>query len=450
MIKKVFLIFIFLTAQAFSEEKSSVKTMEDLIRLIEKERIEQKKEFKEREARFRRLKNNQKNLLAKAQEELKKEEEIQKQLLVEFQENEKKLGALEQEKNEILGQLGEIFGAFKQSAGEFKGHISESLVSAQLKQRKAFINKITEQSKLPNIDELRRFWLELHREALELGRIRTFKDFIVLEDGSKKEVEVTRVGAFNLVSQGKYLSYFTETDQIMELSRQPQRRFLGYIKDLESEKSKNYLAIALDPSRGTLLSKLLTAPTLGERVSQGGFVGYFIILLFFIGFGISVYRYIVLRKEEQKLKTQLQSSDPDPENPIGKLRISFEENKAQSLEVIEIKLDEVITNSLPLFERGIGVIKMLAAVAPLCGLLGTVIGMIITFQSITLFGTGDPKVMAGGISQALVTTVLGLLCAIPLLFLHTFISSKSKALIQILEEQAAGLIAQKIEEKNHT
>ena len=107
-------------------------------------------------------------------------------------------------------------------------------------------------------------------------------------------------------------------------------------------------------------------------------------------------------------------------------------------------LDDAITREVPVLERGQSMIKLLASVAPLLGLLGTVTGMIATFQSISLFGTGDPKLMASGISQALITTMLGLIVAIPLLFLHSLIASRSRKLVQILDEQSAGLISRRM------
>ena len=71
--------------------------------------------------------------------------------------------------------------------------------------------------------------------------------------------------------------------------------------------------------------------------------------------------------------------------------------------------------------------------------------MILTFQAITLFGTGDPKTMAGGISTALMTTVLGLCVAIPTVLLHSIVNTVSKSIIHILDEEAAGLIAERAE-----
>jgi biopolymer transport protein ExbB len=81
-------------------------------------------------------------------------------------------------------------------------------------------------------------------------------------------------------------------------------------------------------------------------------------------------------------------------------------------------------------------------VAPLMGLLGTVTGMIQTFQVITLYGAGDPKMMAGGISQALITTVLGLVVAIPMVLIHTLVGGQSRKIINIINSQSAGIVAQ--------
>lgn len=440
----LFIFVIFAQVFAHGEEPPKVQSLEDLMELVQTERIQQGEEFKKREARFKKLKSQQKKWLDQARAELKKEEAVRERLQKEYDAHEKELTDLENELQIISSSLGELFGVVRQVAGDLKGNILESIVSAQIKNREIFLNQIVDQKKLPSITALRRLWLELQLEATELGQVRKFNDFIILENGKKEQREIIRVGGFNLVSNGKYLSYLSDTKQIMEFSKQPLRRFLSYIDDLQSGKRK-YSVFALDPSRGALLSNLLHVPTLRERIRQGGIVGYIIILIFFIGLGVAGYRWFILNKEGQKIKLQLENDQTDENNPIGKLKLAFEKYKHQDMETLEIKLEEVIVRSLPKFEKGISTIRILAAVAPLLGLLGTVVGMIITFQSIMLFGTGDPKIMAGGISQALITTVFGLCCAIPLLLLHNLVSSRSKALIQILEEQAAGMIAKKME-----
>ncbi|MCJ8273707.1 MAG: MotA/TolQ/ExbB proton channel family protein, partial [Psychrosphaera sp.] len=126
----------------------------------------------------------------------------------------------------------------------------------------------------------------------------------------------------------------------------------------------------------------------------------------------------------------------------------YQSNKDCDVENLELKLDEAILRELPSIDRGITVIKILAAIAPLLGLLGTVVGMINTFQQITLFGTGDPKIMAGSISMALVTTAQGLIAALPLIFVHSLVSSQAKSVMNILDLQSAGIIAAHSEKEN--
>ena len=115
------------------------------------------------------------------------------------------------------------------------------------------------------------------------------------------------------------------------------------------------------------------------------------------------------------------------------------------MEVLELKLGEAILKELPKFNSMLSFLKIISVVAPLLGLLGTVTGMIVTFQAITLYGAGDPKLMAGGISTALVTTVLGLVVAIPTVFLHTLVQSRAKRLTQILQEESAGMLSERAE-----
>jgi biopolymer transport protein ExbB len=112
------------------------------------------------------------------------------------------------------------------------------------------------------------------------------------------------------------------------------------------------------------------------------------------------------------------------------------EARRESRETLESVLQEAILRELPQVQKGIAMLAVLGAVAPLLGLLGTVTGMIDTFRVITLFGTSDPKLMSGGISEALVTTELGLAVAIPIMLLHTYLSRKSDHLIGDMEAKA--------------
>ncbi|MCF8059722.1 MAG: MotA/TolQ/ExbB proton channel family protein [Bacteriovoracaceae bacterium] len=420
------------------------KNLDELLNQVKVERVEKTKTLSIREKKFISERNTQKQELAAKMAELKALQAITKKLQTSFEANEKELAELEQKLNIASGTVGEIVGVVKIAAGDFKGQFQNSVVSAQFPGRDKFMSELAERKKLPAIADLNKLWFEMQKEMTESGKVVKFKAQVVTPDGSKSEKTVMRVGAFNLTADGKYLNYQSTTNQIVELARQPQGKFLGMIEDLEDAKS-GYENFGLDPSRGVILGMLVQAPSLGERLQQGGLVGYVILALLFLGLIMVGERFFVLNKEGKKIKEQLNSTQPQGDNPIAQLIKAFEANKGKDLETLEMKLDETILKTAPMLERGIPTIKILSAVAPLLGLLGTVTGMIATFQSITLFGTGDPKLMAGGISTALITTVLGLVCAIPLLLLHNVVAAKSKGLIQILEEQAAGLLSKQVD-----
>ena len=284
-------------------------------------------------------------------------------------------------------------------------------------------------------------------EMTESGKIVTFKGNVTKVDGSKVEQNVTRVGVFNLVSEGNYLRFNDEVSEIVELARQPAGRYLGLIGDFESGTPGELEPLGVDPSRGTILGALVQAPSLVERFHQGGEVGYVIAGVLIIGLLLVLERFFYLGTTGRKVKEQLKSDNIDTNNPLGLVFAAYEENKERDVETLELKLDEAILKGSSKIEKNLTTIKLLASVAPLLGLLGTVVGMIGTFQSMMLFGTGDPKIMAGGISQALVTTVLGLVAAIPLVLLHSLVSSRSKALLAIIEEQSVGLMAARTEKE---
>jgi biopolymer transport protein ExbB len=428
------------------QAQEAPQNLDQLLQRVRQDRTAERRFMQEREQRFVTQRNQQQRLLREARAELQKVEAETARLTAIYEENEKVLTELENELRIAVGTFGELFGVVKQVSGDFRAQIQNSIISAQVKEREPFIARLGESRELPTIDELERFWFMLQEEMTESGKVVSFEAPIVRPDGEQTRGLVTRVGSFNLTSEGRYLIYQSETDQIIQLSRQPPGHFLSTIRSLERSKPGDTVQFALDPSRGSLLSILVTAPSLRERIGHGGVVGYVILTLLAIGLVIVAERIVSLSREEKRLKAQLQSKDVDPSNPVGQLMIIFDKYKDGDIETLEVKMNEVIIKYLPLIEKGINTIKIFAAVGPLLGLLGTVTGMIATFQTITLFGTGDPKLMAGGISMALITTVLGLVCAIPLLLLHTFVSNKSKGIIQLLEEQSAGLIATRAEE----
>ena len=422
------------------------KTLDELLKQIQKDQAAQRPELRQREIKFLKARNQQKALLNKALSELKKEEAILNSLQKVFEEQDRVLSQLEEKLALSMGALGELFGVVKQTAGEVKALFENSVISAEYKNRTDFVKKISAKKNLPNTSDLEMLWFLIQQEMTESGKVTRFQDEVVQANGKTQQQNVLRVGSFNLTSKGKYLVYDGETKRVAELARQPQRRFLSLAKKLEKSK-KDIQAFGVDPSRGSLLALLIQTPNLWERISQGGIIGYIILVLLFFGLFLSVQKYLHLGKQEEHLNLQLHSDEILKNNPLGEITQTFMKFKGESQETLELKMEEAIVGKTSQLRKGIGTIKLLSSIAPLLGLLGTVTGMIATFQSITLFGTGDPKLMAGGISQALVTTALGLVVAIPLVFIHNFLSNKANSLISVFEEQALGLLSRKYKDR---
>ena len=420
-----------------------IKTLDELLEKIKQDQISQRIGLRQREARFLKERNKQKALLNQALSKLKKEEKILQSLQNIFEKQEQELSQLEEKLALTMGALGELFGVVKQTAGETKALFENSVVSAEYGHRISFVKNISAKKNLPNISHLEMLWFLIQQEMTESGKVSRFQKEVIKANGETESQSIVRAGSFNLISKGKYLIYDNETQRIVELARQPERRFLSLAKKLEKGTKKTIYPFGIDPSRGSLLSLLIQKPSLSERISQGGIIGYVILFLLLCGLFLSTQKYLKLKKQEQLLNQQIHSNEVLHDNPLGEVIQTFTKFKEEKQEILELKMEEVILSKTAHLKKGIGALKLLSSVAPLLGLLGTVIGMISTFQSITLFGTGDPKLMAGGISQALVTTALGLISAIPLVFIHNFLSNKARDLTNIFEEQTLGLISRK-------
>ena len=296
------------------------------------------------------------------------------------------------------------------------------------------------------MDQLELLWFTLQQEMTAQGEVKTFAGDVINLDGSIREAQVTRVGPFTALADGNFVRY-AGNGRFADLGRQPPARFGDAADTLLDGAPGTLVAAPVDPSRGAILNLFLQMPTLFERINQGGLVGYIIIILGFFGVGVALERITRLTLTARTVKNQLAEGQAAGDSPLGRVWAAYQSNQSADVEVLELKLDDAILKEMPALEKNLSLLKLLSGVAPLMGLLGTVTGMILTFQAITLFGTGDPKLMAGGISQALITTVLGLVVAIPILLLHSIAATRSREIVQILEEQAAGMIAAHAEKK---
>ena len=355
---------------------------------------------------------------------------------------------LQERLTERLGSLKELFGVLQLVANDAQGQFDNSLVQIHYPERtqrlNAFSEKMGQVTELPSVEEIEALWFELQREMTESGKIVQSQQSVLLQSGQEVEADVVRIGTFNLVSDQKYFQRIAETGRLVEYPRQPSSRYMQGAESLASNPNA-IIPFTIDPIRGQLIALMGTAPQLTERVQQGGVIGYVIVGLGALVVALAVGRFVYLVFLDSKIQRQLDHLDQPGDNPLGRVLTVFEANKSENLDHLEIKLGEAVLREVPPINRGLSFLKISAAVAPLLGLLGTVTGMIITFQAITLFGAGDPKLMAGGISQALVTTVLGLIVAIPTLLLHNLVNSKANKITQIIEQEAVALIAMRSE-----
>ena len=443
----------FVFAQESEGDEAEISTVEALLQLVKEGKTKEQSENADREAKFMANKNEQAAILAAEKRELARQERIADQLEAEYKKNEEILRVKEEAYQKELGSLVELFGHLQSSAGEAAVQFSGSLTSPQYGlDRVDFLNSLTskmsETTELPTIREIEGLWYELQREMVASGQVVSFDTIVIDVDGESSTCNVTRVGLFNAVCDGKYLEYVASTGQYAFLPRQPAGRFTKTAKSVGNADAGEQVRFGVDPTGptgGSLLANLIQTPSLAERAAQGREVGYAIIFVGLIGIGLAFWKLWSLYVLGKAVRTQAGSKTLDVRNPLGRVLKVGEENFNKDIDTLELKLAEAIMAERPSIERGIGAVRIISVVAPLAGLLGTVTGMIVTFQMITLYGTGDPKLMAGGISQALVTTVLGLLVAIPTTLLHSFTASSAKGIISVLEEQSTGILAERAE-----
>lgn len=435
------LIFSF-TSSAHAQEDA--ESLDELLQDVRERAGEVTQENTERETEFREERDQQKAILENTQAELHEQTERGNRLRAQFDSNEIELEQLNETLRVRTGDMGELFGVFRQQVADTRSIIDGSLISAQTPDRRQKISRLVEMTTIPVIADLQELQVLLLEEMIESGAVVRFATEVDDASGLSITDEVVRVGAFNVLGDDGYLLADQADSRLSILPRQPAGRVVRVAKKYFDATSGN-MRLAIDPSRGSLLSLVIQSPGIVEQATYGGGIGYVIILMGVVGFVIAILRYLSLRKTGVQISRQLKATTVADDNPLGRVLKVYTENKTTTVDVLERKLDEAILRETPPLERFQGVVKVIAGIAPLMGLLGTVVGMIRTFQTITLYGTGDPKLMADGISQALVTTVEGLVVAIPLVFLYALIADKSRELIEILEEQSAGIIARHAE-----
>ena len=422
----------------------SAQPLDDLLKEVMDETKRQSKNDTQREKKFLNDLGQAKKELASMKASLISEKQRTSELKTNFEKNKEQISKQQAELDEKSVNLKDLFGIVRQESRDFSSLLKASMTSAELKDRDLFLDEMGASKKVPSIEEIREFWKLYMQETIEAGQVKTVDMEIVSSSGEKREAEVTRVGLFSAFYQEGYLRYDDSMQSFVSLVRQPDTKYLSYIDDYKKADARTS-PVLVDPTRGVLFSMLKERAGMLDRVEQGGIIGYIILILGAITMLFAGYKYFSLFTMNSKMSKQESNLNGQEDNPLGRILLAFHTHKSKDIASLESKMDTAILKELPAIQTGLPMIKLVAAVAPLLGLLGTVTGMIETFQSITLFGTGDPKLMAGGISQALMTTVLGLVVAIPILFVFSVLNAQSKKIIEVLTQQSSALVAKQLE-----
>ncbi len=407
------------------------------------EKTQQQQHNQQREAGF--VQTAQELQAAKA-ELLAERNRLQKeadQLSSQFSDNENTLARLEETLRLETGSLGEMFGVVRQNAKELQSELDQSVTGVEPRAHQQSIDDVVAAKTLPSMAQLRGLWQAMREEIRASGQIQTTEIQWLNGQGETQTVPALRLGSLGLISEQGYVKWDNARQQALSYQQLPSDfPTFSHIRTLVDG---DVVTMKVDPSRGVLLEQLALTPTLSQRLQAGGVIGNVILVLLGVGLIIALYRGAILATLRQKIKAQLKNPEQPGNNPLGRILAVYNKEQQRSVEALELRLLEAVVDEQNHLETGLSMLKLLAALAPMLGLLGTVTGMIETFQVITQFGNGDPKVMAGGISMALVTTVEGLIAAIPLLLAHNILSAQAEAIRNILEKQGIGLVAQQAE-----
>lgn len=373
-------------------------------------------------------------------------EVLSQQLVEQFAHNEEQLVTLNQQWDQASSSINDLFSVSRQGAKEAIKLLSSSALQAQYPDRLAVLTSMQNDQTIPDRHTLAQLPTILLQEIKGSGEIVQLNRPLLDAQGIESSQNLTRVGGFMLFNSDNFYQIGEHLDSNRRSAISP---ILGVptslIRSLTSYQGEEGDSLPLDIAHGSLLQIQTQLPSVWQKITQGGKVGAIIIVVATVGMIIALVRLFVLTKELRQVRQQLKETDNHSDNALGRVLAISEQYPNLTLERLELRLDEAILKETPRLERGISMVKMIAAIAPMMGLLGTVTGMISTFQAITLFGTGDPKIMAGGISMALVTTVLGLVAAIPLILAHSLLQSRFIEISNILELQVAGILAERAE-----
>ena len=266
---KVCAAFVAAAAFSTSAQAQDAKTLDELLQMIESAKISESSEYRKREAAFKSDQRKQAQLLKQAQNTKTAEERRSDRLEQNIRDNDVVLAGLREQRDKRLGSLKELFGHLTGAAGDIRANLNQSIVSAQISGRTEFLDELIEKmssdTRLPSIEDIEKLWYEQQREMVESARVVKFNRSVLLANGDQAEMEVVRIGTYNLVADGMYLEYSPESGLVSELARQPSAH-QGSAEDLQ-EATSGFTKVGLDPTGplgGGLLRALINTPTLVE------------------------------------------------------------------------------------------------------------------------------------------------------------------------------------------
>jgi biopolymer transport protein ExbB len=448
-----------LSAVAQAPEAESARSLEELLERVRAVRSGESELYEERVAEFTAASESQRAaMMREAEQQRDQLEAASNTMSDQYSANERRVNELNRELVQKATQLGlsELFGLSRQVAGDVASILSQSLISTQFSApqgemgRVQFLRAYADGRATPTPEELERLWFEIHREMTAQGDVIRYQAEVVQPSGVSAPAEVVRIGPFTALSDAKFLGYLPELGALTVLPRQLPDEFMAIAEDFV-ETTEGYATAVVDYTRGVLVALYIERPTWMERIHLGEEVGYIIIIVGLAGLAAFIYQLIHLIIVRLAVKRQLENLDePKRDNPLGRVLLAFrgDPNRIEEdADVAELRISEAVLREVPRLERFQAFLRLAVAAGPLLGLIGTVVGMIITFQSITESGSSDPRLMATGIGQAMIATVLGLGIAIPLLFANALLNGLSRTIVQILDEQSAGMLAESIEKQ---
>ena len=370
--------------------------------------------------------------------------------------NEKTIEELKRRISEQKSEGDEVAGTVRGIAQDLGISISQSMVSGEQPGRKKVLEPLIAQTEFPSIELIRHMGELMFDEIKRNGTIQ--RSIITYIDAAGKETkgEITRIGTFTALwhkdGTTGYLEYIPARETFAQFGISMPGAMLREAARFAEGKSPG---LYIDVSSGGAFRQLSDMPDWWEQVKSGGALMWPICIFAAIALLMILERLLVLTRESKATKqlaeeigSSLQEGRwdhakklcQDSATCLGRVLAAGLDHRHEQIEVLESVLEESIQGNLRPLDRNMGALQLIAVVEPLLGLLGTVTGMITTFQMLTIYGTGDPRMMSGGISEALVTTQYGLITSIPIILAHGWLQGRIDRIVTTIEEKSMMLI----------